>query len=109
MDAPGLFSGRSGPHDGRRLFQVFLDADLPEPNLRFEATIGGGAEYAFYGVCARALEAIQPKLLEYGLATVQEIDFTTFEQRLRAEIVGQMGIVMHYPIVGAWAHKPVVS
>jgi SAM-dependent methyltransferase len=93
---------------GRRLFQVFLDAGLPEPDLRFEATIGGGADYAFYGVCARVLEAIQPKLLEYGLATAEELDVTTLEHRLRAEITGQRGILMHNPIVGAWAHKPLV-
>ena len=90
---------------GRRLFQVFLDAGLAEPKLRLEATIGGGPEYAFYAVCARALEATLPKLLEYGLATAEEVDISTFEQRLRAEIVGQWGIVAHHPIIGAWANK----
>jgi hypothetical protein len=44
-------------------------------------------------------------ILEYGIATEEEIDIDTFEQRYRAEVQRQRSVVQWWSCVGAWARK----
>ena len=90
---------------GFKLYQAFLDAGLPGPAMRLEADLGGGPEWDGYAGAAAVLRSALPKLIEYGIATAEEIDIDTYERRLRDEVVGQRGILMRPPMVSAWARK----
>lgn len=89
---------------GFKLYGVFLDAGLPGPEMRLDAALGGGPDWAGYGLLADTMRSLTPLLLRFGIATAEEID--TYEERLRAEVVAQRGVVMLAPLVSAWARKP---
>jgi len=42
-------------------------------------------------------------LLRYGIATAEEVQIETLEERLRAEIVAANGVVKLPELVSAWA------
>jgi hypothetical protein len=92
---------------GMKLHQVFLAAGLKAPQMRRTALIGGQAEwverFAQYG--ASTLRSLVPLMLEYGIATEDEIAVETFERRDREEVIGQGSVVRWIPFVGAWARK----
>jgi ubiquinone/menaquinone biosynthesis C-methylase UbiE len=92
---------------GWKLYQTFLDAGLPEPQLRTETLIGGGREWMerFAPYAANTLRSLMPLILEYGVATEEEIGIESFEARYREEILSQRGIVQPATMVGAWARK----
>lgn len=91
-----------------KLYQTFLDAGLPEPQLRTDALIGGGHAWMerFAPYVANILRSLMPLMLEYGVATEEEIGIESFEERYREEVLRQRGIVQWWTGVGAWARKP---
>jgi ubiquinone/menaquinone biosynthesis C-methylase UbiE len=96
---------------GGKLYQTFLDAGLPGPQLRTEALIGGGRIWVerFAPYVANTLRSIMPLMLEYGVATEEEIGMESFEARYRDEILSQSGVVQWWTVVGAWARKPAAA
>jgi hypothetical protein len=78
---------------GLRLFPAFLQAGLPEPQLRRDLPIGGGAGWPGYGHVADTVRSLR----------ADEVGVDTLEDRLRAEVTGQDGIQLLPAIVGAWA------
>jgi hypothetical protein len=44
-------------------------------------------------------------MLQYGIATENELDLDTFDERYIHEVVAQSGVVQWIPFVGAWASK----
>jgi len=80
---------------------------LTASRLLSEALIGGGSEWM--ELCApyaaNALRSLIPMILEYGIATEEEIDIDTFEQRYRAEVLRQRSVVQCWSCVGAWARE----
>jgi SAM-dependent methyltransferase len=103
-----LAHGGIDPGMGWRLYQIMVEAGLTTPRLRSEALIGGGNEWmeSFAPYAANTLRSLVPLILEYGIATEEEIDIDTFEQRYRAEILRQSSVVQWWSCVGAWARKP---
>ena len=93
---------------GWKLYQTFLDAGLPAPGLQADALINGGREWMehFAPYLANLLRSLMPKILEYGIATEDEIAIETFEERYLEEVFSQGSIVQWWPCVGAWARKP---
>jgi len=93
---------------GLKLHRVFLDAGLPEPQMHLYAPIGAGPNWTGYDYMARGFSAALQMAEEHGLATTDEVaafDVATFATRLRDEVVGQRGMIMMAPYVGAWARK----
>jgi ubiquinone/menaquinone biosynthesis C-methylase UbiE len=92
---------------GWKLYQVFLDAGLPGPQLRTDTLIGGGQEWLerFAPYVANILRSMMPLILEYGIASEEEIGIESFEERYRDEILSQRGVVQWWTVVGAWARK----
>jgi 2-polyprenyl-3-methyl-5-hydroxy-6-metoxy-1,4-benzoquinol methylase len=88
---------------GLRLFETFLDAGLPEPEMRLEAYIGGGSRAAV-DVWAGVVRAVMPTLEAHGIATEEEVGPATLADRLTDEIRERRGVVINIPVVGAWAH-----
>ena len=96
-------------HMGLTLYRAFLDAGLPDPQLRLEASIGGGPDYSGYQRLADVMRSTLPNLVQRGVITAEEMEaagIATVAERLRDEIVGQRGIIIHQPSVAAWARKP---
>jgi ubiquinone/menaquinone biosynthesis C-methylase UbiE len=93
---------------GWKLYQTFLDAGLAAPRLNVDALINGGSEWMerFAPYVANLLRSLMPKILEYGIATEEEIAIETFERRYAEEVLGQRSVVQWWSCVGAWARKP---
>jgi hypothetical protein len=47
-----------------------------------------------------------PTLVQYGIATEEELDIDTLADRLRQDVVSQRGSGTLLNHVGAWARKP---
>ena len=92
---------------GWKLRQTFLDAGLVSPQLYVDAFINGGSEWMqrFAPYVANLLRSLMPRILEYGIATEEEIGIETFEQRYMEEVLTQHSVVQWWSCVGAWARK----
>jgi SAM-dependent methyltransferase len=89
-----------------KLYGAFEAAGLPRPQLREEAPLGGGPDWVGYEALADHLRSAAPFLLEAGAATREELGVDTLAARLRAEVVGQGGVLRCLPAVGIWARVP---
>ncbi len=94
------------PQIGLKLHQIFLAAGLPAPTMHLDAPVGGGLDWAGYDYMASGLRSMLPYILQHGVATEEEVDIDTFAERLRAEVVGQQGVVMSQTFIRAWARLP---
>ena len=90
---------------GLKLYRVFLDAGLPEPQMRLEAPIGGGPNWDGYAYLANSVRSMLPALLKFSIATADDVDIDSLAERLREEVAGQNGVVMLSPFVSAWVVK----
>jgi SAM-dependent methyltransferase len=103
-----LLPGHGGPgrQMGSKLYQTYLDAGLPAPQLRLDAPIGGGSDWPGYIAVADVVRSLLPMLEQRGIVTAQEADIETLADRLRAEVIGQQGVQMLPMVIGAWTRKP---
>ncbi len=88
---------------GDKLFAAYLDAGLPRPCLHLASPLGGGPDWEGYALAAGVVRSTLPLLLRYGIATAEEVQIETLEERLRAEIVAANGVVKLPELVSAWA------
>jgi hypothetical protein len=89
-----------------RLYGSFEAAGLPRPQLREEAPIGGGPDWVGYETLADHMRSAEPFLVAAGAATREELAVDTLAERLRADVVGQHGVLRCLPAVGIWARVP---
>lgn len=68
---------------GGRLWHVFALADLPRPHLTCQSPIGGGIDSPFYPWVAETVRGLVQRILSLGIATEEEIEIDTLEERLR--------------------------
>ena len=99
--------GRGGPdlQMGSKLYQTYLDAELPAPQLRLDAPIGGGQDWPGYAYVADTIRSLLPMLEQMGVSIAADVDIETLADRLRTEVVGQRGVQMLPIVVGAWSRK----
>ena len=90
---------------GLKLYRAFLEAGFSEPQMRFEAPLGGGSNWDGYDYLANSVRSMLPVLLKFSIATAAEVDIDSLAQRLHEEITGQNGVIMLSPLVGIWAIK----
>jgi hypothetical protein len=82
----------------------FHEAGLKRtPTLFCEIPIGGGAESPLLGWVVHTLRSLIPQLEKIGVATAQEIDIDTLEDRLRAATVGSQTQLMTLTQFCGWA------
>ena len=91
---------------GLKLYGTFLEAGLPGPQMRYEAVLAGGSASPVYELAADTVRALLPMLVKFGIATAEEVDIETLEDRLRTEIVSHQGVARSPAIVSAWVRKP---
>ncbi len=76
--------------------------------LRAERLSGGGAGYAGYRYLAGVIRSIEPMIENYGVATADELDIDTLEDRLRTAAAASGSTVAFSAIVSAWTTKPAI-
>lgn len=87
---------------GLRLYHVFLEAGLPAPQIACESFIGGGTDWPWYELIAGRVRSLLPMLLDYRIATREEIGIETLATRLRDALISQQGVGMAPDLVAAW-------
>jgi SAM-dependent methyltransferase len=90
---------------GLELYQLFLSAALPGPQLRVDALIGGGAGFP-YEILAEVIQSLLPVMERLKIATAAEVDIPTLAQRMRDEVIAGNGVVVAPALIGAWSQKP---
>ncbi len=91
---------------GYKIYQTFLKAGLPEPEMRLEASMGGGPGWRGYEDAVEALRSLLPLMVKLGRTTEEEVGIGTLAERLRGETVAPDGVVKAPEVVGAWARRP---
>jgi ubiquinone/menaquinone biosynthesis C-methylase UbiE len=91
---------------GLKLYQTFLGAGLPAPQMILGARIEGGPNSPAYEYVAETVRSVLPMMEQFGIATAEEVRIDTLAQRLRDEVTSGGGVIVIPPLVGAWAHKP---
>jgi ubiquinone/menaquinone biosynthesis C-methylase UbiE len=99
---------RAGPpvRMGLDLYTAFLDAGLPAPQLRGEATIMAGPDWTAYDWAAETTRSLLPLILKFGLATAEEVDIDTLAERMRNEALSHRLVSQGPTIISAWTRKP---
>jgi ubiquinone/menaquinone biosynthesis C-methylase UbiE len=99
-----LQSVMTHPDAGSRMIGHFHEAGLKRtPTLSCEIPTGGGAESPLYGWVVHTLRSLIPQLEKLGVATAQEIDIDTLEDRLRAAAIGSHTQLMTVTQFCGWA------
>ena len=96
---------RSGVHldMGADLHRTFVDAGLPAPALNLIAPAGGAETWVGYQYIAESIRSFVPLMVEFGIATAEEVDIETLAERLRAEVVAAKRPMILPPHITAWA------
>ena len=76
---------------GPKLFQTFLQAGLPAPQLRHDLLLGGGPRWRGYAYLAATVESLLPFLVQAGAVSAEEVDVSSLEDRLRPRWRGWRG------------------
>jgi SAM-dependent methyltransferase len=89
---------------GLQLYQVFLDAGLPAPQLHCGAFVGAGPDWGWYDVTAETIRSLLPVLIKYGIATAEEIGINTLAERCREAMVSKRSVAIGPSYISAWTH-----
>jgi len=92
---------------GLRLFSIFKEAGLPDPQMHLDAFVGGGTDWPGYAYLVSLVRTLLPSILEYGIATEDQIQIDTLADRLRAETVSRGAVITTWSFVSAWTHAQV--
>jgi len=94
------------PELGAELYWRMLDAGLqPEPPL-VEIALHSGQDEAGYRRWSDMARSLLPKIVEYGLASEEEV-LDMVDHGLRDELVGVRACIPLSPLmIGQWAHTP---
>jgi SAM-dependent methyltransferase len=87
---------------GLKVYGLFLEAGLPHPEVRLEQMVGGGPNWGGYNHVAGLVRGLLPLIVQFGIATAEEVAIDTLAQRLREEVVSQHGAAMSASLVRAW-------
>ena len=96
---------RSGAHleMGMDLYKAFVEADLPEPTLHFEAPMGGPEDWPGYEYLANSFRSLVPLMEAYGITTAEALDVDTLAERIQAEVAAAKRPIMLPPHITAYA------
>jgi SAM-dependent methyltransferase len=89
-------------HAGLQLPSMFRAAGLPAPHMSYEASIGADRDWPGFEMRAPDVRRFLPLILQFGLATEEEIGIDTLAERLREETVSRGGAARLPVLVSAW-------
>ncbi|MBI3650748.1 MAG: methyltransferase domain-containing protein [Acidobacteria bacterium] len=90
-------------HIGFNLSSVFAQAGLAVEQVRAEAIVQTPKAHYAIGATVRAM---LPRIVQQGIATEEEIDIDTLDQRLIEECENTGATFVGDMVFGAWARKP---
>jgi ubiquinone/menaquinone biosynthesis C-methylase UbiE len=93
---------------GMRLPEAFAAVGLPAPEMQAAALIGSGDEFVrkFSDYASGTLRSLLPRILEYGIATEEELDLESFASRYSEQLRGRSSVIRWGLTVSAWSRKP---
>jgi SAM-dependent methyltransferase len=97
-----VMSATSNVRMGAHLFQTFIAAGLPAPQLHIEVFTGGTPGYPGFEVVAEIVRSLLPSIEKRGLASIAEIDIDTLAQRMRDDATSKRAICCWPGFVNAW-------
>ena len=90
---------------GPKLHAAFRSAGLAPPEMRLDGLIGG-AESAAPEMITNVLRTLLPQIEALEIATPDEVQIETLEERMRLELARTDGIMQTSLLVGAWSRMP---
>ena len=98
---------RSGAHVdlGPRLHRVFQAADLPLPNMRFEAIMDPRDDSPIYQYVADTVGNLLPRAVQYGIPGAAELNVVSIPAGIRREFSASGYAMITTPVVCAWGRK----
>lgn len=87
---------------GLSLYRTFRAAKLPEPALRMEAPVEGGADSLIYRYMAESIRSMLPMAESHGIAGYDAGEVARLEERLRDDVVANEGVLVCWPVVSAY-------
>lgn len=90
---------------GPKLYATFQAAGLPAPRMRLDGLIGG-AESGAPLLITNVVRMLLPKLEALGVATAEDVQIETLEERMRLDLARSGGIVQSSLLIGAWTRLP---
>lgn len=101
-----IFMGAGADSEfGPKLHAIFKGAGLPAPQMRVDGLIEG-SDGAAPTLLAESIRAMLPAIEQFGLATREEVDIDSFEDRIRAELQGADATMSSPLLISAWSHLP---
>ena len=91
---------------GFDLFGIVTNAGLPAPDLHFEAPMGGADTWPGFQYLATTFKSMLPLLVEFGLATAEELDLDTLPERVSKEVSAVKRPLVLPPHVTAYSRLP---
>jgi 2-polyprenyl-3-methyl-5-hydroxy-6-metoxy-1,4-benzoquinol methylase len=91
---------------GPGLLRVFRQAGLARTKMDCRTILGGGTESEVYELFTAVLRSLLPAIEAHKIATREEVDIDTLEQRMRAEAIELGSVLFGYTNFAAWATRP---
>lgn len=92
---------------GLKLRSTFVEAGLPEPTMRAEMVMGGGARSGpLLEHVAALTETLLPAMEELGVATAADVEIDTLLARMQAETLANDSVILGRLQIGGWATVP---
>jgi SAM-dependent methyltransferase len=91
---------------GPALLRVFREAGLVRTKMDCRTILGGGTESEVYELFTAVLRSLLPAIEAHKIATREEVDIDTLEQRIRAEAIALGSVLFGYTNFAVWAVKP---
>ncbi|MBE2998666.1 class I SAM-dependent methyltransferase [Nocardiopsis sp. HNM0947] len=91
---------------GFKLHHAFTEAGLPRPRSTLQAAIADGDDTDAHLYAAHTLRGLMPLMLQYGVATEEEVGIDSLARRLQAETRAAGSILKITDVVGAYTRLP---
>lgn len=88
---------------GTKLYETFLQAGLPTPNMIASTQVGCGPTFAGYRQMTQILRSLLPLIEKNGIANSADMGLDTLAERLRDDAVANGRVIFLSRAVGAWA------
>ena len=86
---------------GSKLYPTFSEAGLQPPRMRLDGFIGG-AESMAPMFLTNVVRMLLPQLETLGVATAEDVQIDTLEERLRLDLASIGGVMQSPLLIGAW-------
>ena len=87
---------------GLALHRTFRAAKLPEPRVRMESPVEGGADSLIYRYMAESIRSMLPMAASHQIAGFDAGEVARLEDSLRDDVVANEGVLVCWPVVSAY-------